>query len=169
MHNIISFFQYIAQSNLINFLLMLYILYWIISKLDLNSYLEKSIENVEQTIKDSEYTKNNSQKQLRNIKTEMRKLPEELNKIENDTEEKAQNLKKQIDLSTQKTLDNIKANVSKVMGIEEKKIRSDIVSKTVKKTVLTAQANIENLLKEKPELHYQFIEESLSELDKVKI
>ena len=75
MFNNVSFFQYIAQSNVINFLLMIAVLYWIISKLNLNSSFEKSIENVVLSIKQSDEAKNNSVKQLQNTKSEMKKLP----------------------------------------------------------------------------------------------
>ena len=169
MDSILSTFQYLAQSNTINFVLMVLILWWIVSKFNLGVVFENSVQEIETSIKKSDETKQNAQKQLDNAKDEIKKLPEELSKIENEAEEKALNLKTQIESFGEKKIKNIAQSASKVLNIEEKKISSDVIDIAMKRTVLSAKESIKSNLKSNPELHYKFIEESLIELDKVKL
>lgn len=169
MHDLISFLQYLAKSNTINFIIMVALLCWIASKINLSAGFDKSIENVKSAIKKSDEAVENSNKNLTCIKKEMKKLPAEIEKIEAETQEKAQNLKKQIEISTNKSVENIAKSASKVLDIEEKKVRAEIFNETIENSVAVAEANIIDMLKSNPDLHNQFIEDSLNELDKVSI
>ena len=55
------------------------------------------------------------------------------------------------------------------MEIEEKKISNLVTKKTSKESIDLAKNKLIDLLKKEPELHNQFIQQSLDELDKVKI
>mgnify|MGYP004647638701 FL=1 len=66
-------------------------------------------------------------------------------------------------------ISNIKNSVSRVMSIEEKKISNDLQKKTIEESILMAEKNIKRMLSENSDLHRQFIQESLDELDKVNL
>ncbi len=169
MDNITTVFQYLAQSNTINFILMIAILAFVVSKMNIGASFDKSVEDVSNSIKKSDEVKQNSQDLFDIAEAQMEKLPIELSRIEEESKEKARNLREQIEKSTKKTVENISKNASKVLSIEEKKISSDIMEETIKTSVQAATNNIINMLKSNPDLHKKFIEESLDELDRVKL
>jgi len=169
MDKIISLFEYLAKSNTINFLIMAYILYWIVKKIDTKSMFEKSVKNIQDSIKQSETEKENSKNLLQDAKNTMDKLPKQIEEIEKFNEQKTQTFKKQLEESSDAAIKNISKNIEKVFAIEEKKISNEITSETVSDSIEQSKQNIIEMLKNKPELHYKFIEKSLDELDRVQL
>ena len=169
MDNIISLFEYLAKSNTINFLIMAYILYWIVKKIDIKSMFEKSVNNIQNSINQSETEKENSKNLLQDAKNTMDKLPKRIEEIEKFNEQKTETFKKQLEESSEITIKNISKNIEKVFAIEEKKISNEITSETVSGSIEQSRQNIIEMLKNKPELHYKLIEKSLDELDRVQL
>ena len=101
----------LAESNTINFIIMLGILAVIVIKMNLKASMDTSISNVAGIIKKSDEAK----------------------------------------------------------SIEEKKISNDLQKKTIEESILMAEKNIKRMLSENSDLHRQFIQESLDELDKVNL
>lgn len=169
MDNIISLFEYLAKSNTINFLIMAYILYWIVKKIDIKSMFEKSVNSIQNSINQSETEKENSKNLLQDAKNTMDKLPKQIEEIEKFNEQKTETFKKQLEESSDAAIKNISKNIEKVFAIEEKKISNEITSETVSDSIEQSKQNIIEMLKNKPELHYKFIEKSLDELDRVQL
>lgn len=169
MQEIISIFKYLATSNTINFIIMIAILYAIVRKFRLASSFEKSIAGVESSIKKSDETKHNSENVLKVAEEAMGRLPEDIKIIESEAASKAEVFKNKIEESTQKTIFNIEKNVDRVISIEEKKLSNLLTGKTIVASVELAKNHIENLLENNPELHQKFIQESITELEKVKL
>lgn len=159
----------LAKTNTINFLLMAAILYWIIKKMNISSSLKKGVDNVIDTIKNSEQEKKNSQNLVDSAAATMSKLPEQINEIEKFNEQKTEAFKKQLEETSNKTIENIKQNVEKVVAIEEKKISNHITSETVADSIEASKNNIIQMLKDKPNLKYKFIDKSLEELDRIQL
>ena len=159
----------LAKTNTINFLLMAAILYWIIKKMNISSSLKKGVDNVIDTIKNSEQEKKNSQNLVDSAAATMSKLPEQINEIEKFNEQKTEAFKKQLEETSNKTIENIKQNVEKVVAIEEKKISNHITSETVADSIEASKNNIIEMLKDKPNLKYKFIDKSLEELDRIQL
>ena len=159
----------LAKTNTINFLLMAAILYWIIKKMNISSSFKKGVDNVIDTIKNSEQEKKNSQNLVDCAAATMSKLPEQINEIEKFNEQKTEAFKKQLEETSNKTIENIKQNVEKVVAIEEKKISNHITSETVADSIEASKNNIIEMLKDKPNLKYKFIDKSLEELDRIQL
>ena len=159
----------LAKTNTINFLLMAAILYWIIKKMNISSSLKKGVDNVIDTIKNSEQEKKNSQNLVDSAAATRSKLPEQINEIEKFNEQKTEAFKKQLEETSNKTIENIKQNVEKVVAIEEKKISNHITSETVADSIEASKNNIIQMLKDKPNLKYKFIDKSLEELDRIQL
>ncbi len=169
MENIISIIRYILHSNVINFMLMIWILAAIVKKFNINTNLKNAIANIELEIKKSENEKENSNKKLLEAQETLDNLPKDLETIENTSNEKTVAFKNSIEENTQKTIYNIDNNIKKALAIEEKKISNLITEKTSKASIELAKRHIQDLLNSKPELHNKYIMESLDELDKVSI
>lgn len=169
MHYFIETFKYIAQSNTINFIIMVGILWYIVKRFDLMSGVENAVKNVALNLKKSDEEVDKSRQALKLAEDEIKKLPDEIKRITDETDAKAEDLKKQIESSTLKTIENINANIPKILRIEEKKISNQIVDETVRNAIASAESNIVKILDANPELHIKFIEDSLADFDKVKL
>ncbi len=169
MQEFISFFKYLATSNAINFIIMLVILGIIIAKINLKSSLNDAVAGVENSIKNSDNEKEKSENVLETSKKEFNRLPEVIQNLENEAELKVRVFKDKIEENTQKNIQDIQKNVERSLSIEEDKISNLLTGRTINASVALAQDNIRDLLKNNPELHLKFIDESLDELDKVKL
>ena len=159
----------LAKTNTVNFLLMAAILYLIIKKMNISSSLKKGVDNVINSIKNSEQEKENSQNLVDSAAATMSKLPEQIKEIEKFSEQKTEVFKKQLEESSKKSIEDIKQNVQKVVAIEEKKISNHITSETVADSIEASKNNIIEMLKDKPNLKYKFIDKSLEELDRIQL
>ena len=167
MQEILSFFKYLATSNTINFIIMVVILAVIVKKMNLSASMNKSISGVESSIKKSDEEKVISENKLAEAKDRIEKLPTDIKNLEEEAVAKADVFKSKIEESTQKTISGIESNIDRVISIEE--ISNIMTGKTVIASVELAKDNIKNLLKSNPDLHNKFFEDSLDELDKVKL
>lgn len=159
----------LAESNTINFIIMLGILAVIVIKMNLKASMDTSISNVAGIIKKSDEAKFESVTKLEKSKAEIEKLPTDIENLKKEAKVKADVFKKQIENSSSEEISNIKNSVSRVMSIEEKKISNDLQKKTIEESILMAERNIKRMLSEDSDLHRQFIQESLDELDKVNL
>lgn len=159
----------LAESNTINFIIMVAILAIIVIKMNLKASMNDSIAKVETSIKQSDETRSNSEKVLSKSKDLYDKLPEDIQKLNEEAVLKTDVFKKQIETSSEKEISGLKNNIGRVISIEEKKISNLIQKSTIENSVLMAENNIKTLLESNRELHRKFIEESLDELDKVQL
>lgn len=164
-----NFLNYILHSNIINFIIMLYILYAIIKKINPGKSFETSISGIEAGIKKSDKEKAKSQKILKEAKELIDGLPQDIEALEQNSADKIKVFKEKIEENTQKTIFDIEKNVDRAISMEEKKISNLMTEKTSGYSLEIAKQHILNLLETNPELHNQFILNSLDELDKVKL
>ena len=169
MQEILSILKLLATSNTINFIIMLIILGWIIKKFDISSVMAKGINNVAAEIKKSEGAKDLSKKHLEKSKELLENLPNDIKELETNSAHKVEIFKAKISETTQKTIQNLEQNSLKSIEIEEKKISNLLKEEVTKNSIVQAKSNIINLLKSNPELHNEFILDSIEQLDKVKL
>ncbi len=169
MQGFLSFLKYLATSNAINFIIMIVILAVIVKKMNVNSSLDKSVNNVELLIHKSDEEKQKSENELSEAKSKIDRLPADIAALEKEAASKADVFKSQIETSTKKSISNIENSVGRVISIEERKLSNLLTGKTVIASVELAKDHIKNILKANPQLHDKFIEESLEELEKVKL
>ena len=110
-----------------------------------------------------------SKKVLKEAKKLIDGLPQDIEVLEQNSADKIKVFKEKIEENTQKTIFDIEKNVDRAVSIEEKKISNLITEKTSHNSMELAKQHILKQLDENPELHNQFILNSLNELDKVKL
>lgn len=164
-----QFYNYILHSNIINFVIMLCILYAIIKKVNLGKTFDQSINNVNSNIQKSDSEKEKAQNQLNAAKELFEKLPQDIQTLENNSQDKVKIFTDKIAENTQKTIFELEKNIDRAISIEEKKISNLMSENTSKASVELAKQQIIDLLNKNPELHNQFVMNSLDELDKVKL
>ena len=167
MQSIISIFKYILESNIINFAIMVWLLYVVCKKLDVASMLHKSVDAVEDYIEKSKKEKEHSDSLVSESKQLIAKLPSEISEIEKFAKQKTDIFKGQLDANTNKTIEKVNGNIDKIIQIEQKKASNLVLDYSFRKSMDKAKSDIVKMLEEKPELHNKFIDESLCELEKL--
>jgi F0F1-type ATP synthase membrane subunit b/b' len=167
MQEMITILKTLLTSNTINFLLMVWILAVIVRKINLGATFAKGISEVKALIDKSDEKKKSSQNKLDEVKTLMEKLPQDIAEIENLSKQKANVLKKDIETNLKNTVSKLENSVEKVISVEEKKISNSLQMESVKSSVELARQKIIESLAQNPELHNDFIQSSLEELEKV--
>jgi F0F1-type ATP synthase membrane subunit b/b' len=167
MQEIITILKTLATSNTINFLLMVWILAVIVRKINLGNAFAKGVSEVKSLITKSEDKKNESQKNLDEVNILMEKLPQDVVDLEKASKEKAKVFKKTIEENTKNTVSNLEKNIEKVVSVEEKKISNLLQEESANASIELAKQKILEALETKPELHNEFIKDSLDELEKV--
>ena len=117
-----NFLNYILHSNIINFIIMLYVLYIIVKKVNLGKSFDASITEIETGINKSDKEKAKSKKVLKEAKKLIDGLPQDIEVLEQNSADKIKVFKEKIEENTQKTIFDIEKNVDRAVSIEEKKI-----------------------------------------------
>lgn len=169
MNETLNILKELATSNTINFAIMAILLGVIIKKLHLSTAFEKSIEAIKNQISNSETEKANSSKILGKNKDLIEKLPNELEEMEKTSQSKLTAFEEKIEDNTRKTIENLVLTTDRIKTIEEKKVSNLLTQSTSKEALELAKNRICELLEKNPEMHNDFIQQSIDELDKVKI
>lgn len=169
MNETLNILKELATSNTINFAIMAILLGVIIKKLHLSTAFEKSIEAIKNQISNSETEKANSSKILGKNKDLIEKLPNELEEMEKTSQSKLTAFEEKIEDNTRKTIENLVLATDRIKTIEEKKVSNLLTQSTSKEALELAKNRIYELLEKNPEMHNDFIQQSIDELDKVKI
>lgn len=164
MHTIFTFFEYLAKSNTINFLLMVGLLVWICRKIDIKSSLESAVDKVKNEISSSEKAKNDAHAYLSNCEDDINKLPLEIEKLNEEIEQKSKISKENIELNKCKAISKIEESFDEVVNAEEKIISAELLEDAINVSVEQAKIKIMNQLSSNPDLHKKFIEDSLNNL-----
>ena len=169
MNETLNILKELATSNTINFAIMAILLGVIIKKLHLSTAFEKSIEAIKNQISNSETEKANSSKILGKNKDLIEKLPNELEEMEKTSQSKLTAFEEKIEDNTRKTIENLVLSTDRIKSIAEKKVSNLLTQSTSTEALELAKNRICELLENNPEMHNDFIQQSIDELDKVKI
>ena len=107
-----SIINFILHSNIINFTIMLCILYFIVKKFNLGKTFKDAIEAVSTSIKKSDEAKSNSKKILNDAKKSIANLDIEIKEIKESSTHKLDAFKEKINQTTQQTVFDIEKNKS---------------------------------------------------------
>lgn len=165
MENIHSFLHYILHSNIINFLIMLWILYVILKKININLHFDDAIKSVHSEIINSEEKKQIAQANYADTMEMIKSLPDEINTIKSNSDKKLNALELSIKNDTELQKANIYSFIQKNIASEKQKLYTTLTINTVNQAVEKAKENIINKLKNDPNLHNTLIENSIKELD----
>lgn len=169
MKEIIDIWNFIVHSNTFNFVVMLLILGWIVKKANLAEVFEGLKNKVIDSIEKSKQEKEEALKSLSNAKKEVENLEDEIKSRISQAEKHAQTVAQRIFDETDNKVKQIEDNIHRVVKAEEKTISSRLTGKTAKASVELAKNHISNLLKDHPELHEKYINESINDIDRIKL
>ena len=161
--------DYIARTNLFNFILFASIIAFIFVKLDVIGMIEKDKDSVSETIKNSEKTKAESEENLKTASDKLSGLPKEIDNIISSSEENANLVGNKILSDTNITLENMRLNTEKLVENKTDAICNDIFRRASIASVEVAKSKIIEELNNNNELHNKLIDESVEEINGVKL
>lgn len=169
MNTILDIWNLIVHSNTFNFIVMLLILGWLVSKFKIAESLDVLKNNIIDSIEKAKQEKIDAQKVLSSAQDEVKNLDSEIKSRLSQAEEHAKTVAQRIIDDTENKVKQIEANIERVVEAEEKTISSRLTGKTAKASIELAKNHITNLLKQHPELHDKYINDSINEIDRIKI
>ena len=159
--------DYIARTNLFNFIIFAGIIIYILVKLDISNSMDKSIAQVEQNINDSQTAKTEAEEKLQDMQSKVANLETEINEILKQSEDNANLVGEQIISAANKTADNIHLNSDKLVENKVAVLRNDIMKRASLASVEIARNHIIQELNNNSELHGKLIDESIEAINEV--
>lgn len=164
-----NFWNIIVQSNTFNFAILLIMIAIVLVKLDIISIIEKIRQSVISKIENANFAKEDAQKQLNSAKDTVKDLEVEISEQLQSAKKNADTFVEQISKNTQQQIEKLEEDIRKTVFAEEKRLSSKLAKDVVTESVLQAENKLSDIISQDKALQERLIEESLQELDKVKI
>lgn len=165
MENFNIFIDYIARTNLFNFVIFLSIIIFLITKIDLKKKLHDAQLSVNETIEESESVKIQSEERLRTIEDSMAHIEEEIDSIILKSEENAQVVGEKIVQDGQKTAIIIQENTGKAIENSRMILKNELLKRASLASIEVAKNHIKNELSWNQGLHDKLIDESIEAIE----
>ena len=167
MENFNAFIDYIARTNLFNFVIFLSIIIFLVKKVNVSAKLEASQNVIKETIDNSEETKLESEKRLSSIEDAIAHIEEEIESIVQKSEENAKLVGEKILQDAEKTALVIQENTSKALENSRTILKNELLKRASLASVEVAKNHIINELSWNQGLHDKLIDESVDALEEI--
>ena len=161
--------DYIARTNLFNFIIFAGIIAYLMIKLDLKGNLEKGADVVAEKIDDSETAKQESETKLHEIEDKVANLENEINDIITQSEKNAELVGNQILSDANKSAETIQTNALKLIENKTGVLKNDIMRRASLASVEVAREHIIEELGKNQDLHNKLIDESIEAVNGVEL
>lgn len=157
--------DYIARTNLFNFIIFAGIIAYLFIKLDVMGGLKKGADEVAQKIDNSTTAKEESETHLQSVEEKVANLENEVNDIIKQSESNAQLVGERIIEEADKSAENIKNNTDKLILNKTSVLKNDIMRRASMASVEVAKEHIINELNNNIDLHNKLIDESIEAIE----
>ena len=164
-----EFWNLIVQSNTFNFLIFIGLFALLFKKINFGAMMDSLQAKVMSLIEDAKKAKDDSIVELKKTQEISSKVPTEVRNILDNAEVTADRLGKRILEEAEKQVNSIYKTTDNVVESEGQRIISNLSQKTALASLELAKSHIVKTLKEKPQYHVKFIEDSINELDRFNI
>ena len=164
-----DFLHLLLQSNIFNFILVVAIIVYLVRKFNLKQKIEKLTNEIKSYVDESENEKLDAEKELRNINDKIAKLPSEIDNINRSADNSVKSLSEKILTETESQKQDILNNAERLLNLETKKFKSKLVGILSEKSVELVQQNTINQLNSNRDLHKKYIDNAISELDRINL
>ncbi len=168
MDKFFEIWNWLMLTNVLNFIVMLAILYYISKKFDFAGKLENAREKVVEEIRASEDAKRQSEKEFQDNAQMASHIDEEIYNALGIAEKSANALGKKMLEDAKVITRGIITSTQKRIDAQVNLLYADLLKKTALTSVEVAKEHIKQELAEHTELHDKFIYESLNALDEVR-
>ncbi len=161
--------QIIVQSNTFNFLIVLAIVLFIVSKMDVKSKLDLIKDEIKSYVDSSVKENEDAKKALENINEKIKHLPEEIEDIKLSAQNNINGIEKRINEEIQEKMQDIENNAKRILGLETKKFKSRLSGILSQASIDLAKKNALEQLNDNRELHDKYIDEAIDEIDRISL
>jgi len=166
-HTISHIWNTFVTSNLFNFTVFIAVFVWIFKKFNLMGLLESVPKKIAEIIDAAKKTRDEAKKELGEAEKSVENLADELNIIIHDATKSAEVIGEKLLEDAKKQVENIESNTVKVIKAEEKVLISKLTRSASLASIQVARNHITKTLEQSPELHEQYINESIDSLDRL--
>ena len=159
--------QIIVQSNTLNFLIVLAVVLFVVSRLDVKSKLEAIKEEIKDFVDASTKEKEAAEQDLEEIKEKIKHLPEEIADIKQAAENNIRGIEKRINEEIEEKKKDIENNAKRILGLETKKFKSRLSGVLSQASIDLAKNNALEQLNNNRELHDRYINDAIDEIDRI--
>ena len=167
MENFNIFIDYIARTNLFNFVIFLSIIIFLVKKINISAKLEDAQVVVKDTIVESETAKVQSEQHLNTIEESMAHIEEEIEAILEKSSKNAELVGEKILQDGEKTALVIQENTSKALENSRTILKNELLKRASLASVEVAKNHIINELSWNQGLHDKLIDESVDALEEI--
>ncbi len=161
--------QLLIQSNTINFLIVLFIVIFLIKKLNVSKKIENVRDEITKYVDSSVTEKEHAEQELTRINDKISKLPAVVERIKKSTDNNIKNMEKNLQQNIEIKKQDISNNSKRLFTLETKKFKSRLTNLLSEKSIELSRENAIKHLKENPELHKRYIDRAIEELDKINL
>ena len=161
--------DYIARTNLFNFMIFAGVIIYLIIKLNVKESLQKGAESVAEKIDNSKAAKKESESNLSDVENKVLHLKDEIDKIIMQSENNAKLVGDKIIIDANNTAENIKNNSLKLIENKTAVLKNDIMRRASLASVEVAKDQIINELSINSDLHNKLIDESIEAIKGVEL
>ncbi len=161
--------QTFIQTNSLNFIIVLAVLIFILSKLKINEKINKLRDDIKSYVDNSTSEKALAQKELEETEEKIKHLPEETQLIETSAENNIKGLEQKIKREIEDKKNDIKTSADRILNLEIKQFKAKLTSILSEKSVILAKDNAIEQLKNNRELHNKYIDEAIEEIGRLSL
>ena len=165
MENFNAFIDYIARTNLFNFVIFLSIIIFLVKKINITSKLEKEQITVKDSIVESEAAKVNSEERLSAIEDSIAHIEEDIDAIIEKSEENAKLVGEKVVQDGKKTALVIQENTGKALDNSRAILKNELLRRASLASIEVAKSHILTELINNKELHNVLIDQSVEALE----
>jgi F0F1-type ATP synthase membrane subunit b/b' len=167
MENFNIVLDYIARTNLFNFVIFLSIIIFLVKKVQVGTKLEVMQASINEQIDTSKIVKEESATKLHGIKKSLKNIEKEITSIIDTSETNAKLVGEKILQDAEKTALVIKENTEKAIENSQILLKNELLKKASLASIEVAKNHIIQELISNNELHDKLINESIEALEGV--
>lgn len=167
MENFSTIIDYIARTNLFNFVIFMTIIILLVKKIDVGSKLEFMRVDVNNSVTDSETVKTESESRLNSIEESMLHIEQEIDSILDKSAENAKLVGEKIISDAEQTAVVVKENALKVQENNRTLLKNELLRRTSLASIEVAKKHIIDELSWNQGLHEKLIDESVDAIEGV--
>lgn len=164
-----SIIDYIARTNLFNFIIFISVIIFLLVKLNIGLLLDNMKDDIAEKIEVSKEEKEKSEEYLKDMESIITAIGEEVDSILQKSSNNAQMIGEKVLADANKLVDNIKENSVKLIENKTALIKNDILKRASNASIEVAKNHIINELKNNYDLHNKLIDESIEAIDEVNL
>lgn len=160
--------ELIVKSNTFNFLILFFMFIFAYKFFNVSKIIEDAKAKIKEEIDKSDNLKEESIQKLDEAKTFVSNVEAEVKEIMGNGEKNIELMKEKINQDCLKEIENIKENSDKILKSTQKEIVSNLSQNAIIASFEVVKNHLIKTLKQKPEYHQKFINESIKEIDRLK-